>query len=92
MCINGLLLSHRGAVAWGLATRKKRQGQHHLSGFIRYDHHQGQIVVAALLSQLLDFVLGTRNSRRNIQQVPAVRIIILDPVPSACREEISLHL
>jgi hypothetical protein len=44
----------------------------------------------AFLSQLTDFVLGTTKSRRNIQQVRAIRII-LDPVLSVYREEISLH-
>jgi hypothetical protein len=32
-----------------LAARKKRQGQNHLPGFIRYDHHQSQIILVAAL-------------------------------------------
>jgi hypothetical protein len=31
-----------------LLAREKRQGQNRLPGFIRYDHHQSQIIVAAL--------------------------------------------
>jgi hypothetical protein len=73
-----------------LATRKKRQGQNRLPGLIRYEHHQGQIVVAALLSQLPDYVVGMRKCRRSIWQVRAISIV-LDPVSSVYREEISRH-
>jgi hypothetical protein len=73
-----------------LATRKKRQGQNRLPGLVRYEHHQGQIVVAALLSQLPDYVLGMRKCRRSIWQVRAISIV-LDPVSSVYREKISRH-
>jgi hypothetical protein len=36
---------------------------------IRYEHHQGRIVVAALFSQLPDCGLGKRKCRRNIWQI-----------------------
>jgi hypothetical protein len=73
-----------------LAARKKRQGQNRLPGFIRYDHHQSEIIVAALLSQLSDCVLGIRKCCRSIWQVRAISIV-LDPVSSVYREEISRH-
>jgi hypothetical protein len=75
-----------------LASRKERQVQNHLSGFILYDHHKGRIVVRVLFSQLQDFALGIRKCRRNIRQVRTMRVI-LNPVRSAyyC-EEISRHL
>ena len=71
-------------------ARKERQGQNVLPGFILYDHHQGRVVVPALLSQLPDCALGMRKCRRNIRQVRTMRIIP-DPVPSAYCEEISRH-
>jgi hypothetical protein len=73
-----------------LASRKERQGQYHLSGFILYDHHQGRIVVRALFSQLHDFALGIRKCRCNIRQVRTMRVI-LNPIRSAYCEEISRH-
>src|SRR5215813_4239125 len=73
-----------------LAARPKRQGQNVLPGLIRYKHHQSQIVVATLLAQLLDCVLGIRKRRRYIRQVGAIGMI-LDPIPSVYWEEISRH-
>jgi len=73
-----------------LATREERQGQNRLPGLIRYEHHQGRIVVAALFSQLQNCVLGIRKCRRNIWQVRTIGII-LDLIPSVYREEISRH-
>ena len=61
-----------------------------MPGLIRYDHHQGQIVVAALFSQLPNCVLGIGKCRRIIWQVRTITII-LDPIPSEYREEISRH-
>ena len=61
-----------------------------MPGLIRYEHHQGQIVVAALLLQLPDCVFGIRKCRRNIWQVDTIRTI-LDPVSSVYRKEISRH-
>jgi hypothetical protein len=74
-----------------LASRKERQVQNHLSGFILYDHHHGRIVVRTFFSQLQDFAIGIRKCRRNIRQVHTMRVI-LNPVRSAyyC-EEISRH-
>jgi hypothetical protein len=76
------------ALAMRLAAREKRQGQNRLPGLILYEHHQSQIVVDALLSQLSDCVLGIRKCRRLIRQVRAFRII-RDPVLSVYREKIS---
>jgi hypothetical protein len=59
-----------------LAAGKKRQGQNRLPGLILYEHHQSQIVVAAVFSQLSDCVLGIRKCRRYIRQVRAIRIIL----------------
>jgi len=73
-----------------LAPRPKRQGQNGSPGLIRYEHHEGQIVVAAFFAQLTDCVLGIRKRRRYIRQVGAIRIV-LDPIPSVYREEISRH-
>jgi len=60
---------------------------------IFYDHHQSRIVVvciATLFSQLPDCIFSIRKRRRYIRQVRAIRII-LDPIPSVYREEISRH-
>ena len=57
---------------------------------ILYEHHQSRIVIAALFSQLSDCVLGIRKCRRHIRQIRASRII-LDPVLSVYRKEISRH-
>ena len=76
-----------------LAARKKRQGQNCSPGLIRYEHHQSRIVViciAALFSQLSDGVLGMRKCHRSIWQVDPIGIV-LDPVSSVYREEISRH-
>jgi hypothetical protein len=73
-----------------LASRKERQGQRHLSGFILYDHHRSRIVVRALFSQLPDFAFGMRKCRRNIRQVRTMRVI-LNPALSVYCEEISRH-
>src|SRR6516165_1176921 len=74
-----------------LATREKWQGQNRLPGLIFYHHHQGEIIlVATLFSQLPDCVFSIRKRRRYIRQVRAIRII-LDPIPSVYREEISRH-
>jgi hypothetical protein len=73
-----------------LAARKKRQGQNCLV-VIRYDHHQSQIIlVAALISQDSDCVLGIGKCRCYIWQVGATTII-LDPFPSMYCEEILGH-
>jgi hypothetical protein len=79
-----------GLVRAQLASRKERQGQHHLSGFILYDHRQSRIVVRALFSQLPDFVFGMRKCRRNIRQVRTMRVIF-NPPRSAYGEETSRH-
>jgi hypothetical protein len=76
--------------AMRLAARKKRQGQNRLPGLIRYEHHQGQVVVAHLFLQLSDCGLGIRKCRRNIWQISTIRIV-LDPIPSVYREEILRH-
>jgi len=74
-----------------LAAREKRQGQNRLPGLIFYHHHQSEIIlVAVLVSQLSDPVLGIRKCRRYIRQVWASRII-LDLIRSVYREEISWH-
>ena len=73
-----------------LVTRKKRQGQYRLTGFIFYDHHQRRIVVPALFSKLPDFMLRVRKCRFNIRQVRTM-MIIFNSVPSAYCEEISRH-
>jgi hypothetical protein len=73
-----------------LRSQEKRQGQNRPSDLILYEHHQSRIVEAALFSQLPNCALGIRKCCRNIRQVPAIKII-LDPVPSADREKISLH-
>jgi hypothetical protein len=73
-----------------LAAREKRQGQNRLA-VILYDHHQSRIIlVAALFSQVSDCVLGIRKRCRYIWQIRAI-MIILDPIPSVYREEISGH-
>jgi len=71
-------------------ARKKRQGQNSLPGLIRYEHHQGKVVVAHLFLQLSDCGLGIRKCRRNIWQISTIRIV-LDPIPSVYREEILRH-
>ena len=60
---------------------------------IFYDHHQSRVVVvciATLFSQLRDCIFSIGKRRRYIRQVRAIRII-LDPIPSVYREEISRH-
>ena len=49
-------------VAW-----EERQKRYRLPGFIFYDHHQGGVGVLPLFSELPNFALGSRNSRRNIR-------------------------
>jgi hypothetical protein len=77
-------------VARRLRSRKKGQRQNGLSGFILYGHHQGRVVVRALFSQLHDFALGVRKRRRDIRQVCTLSVM-LNPIRSAYREEISRH-
>ena len=74
-----------------LAAREKRQGQNRLPSLNFYHHHQRQIIlVAVLFSQLSDRVVGIRKCRRYIRQVCVTRIV-LDPIPSLYRKEISRH-
>jgi hypothetical protein len=71
-------------------SRRTPQGQNGLPGFVLHGHHQGRVVVRALLSQLHDFALGIRKRRRNIRQVCTLRVI-LNPARSAYCKEIPRH-
>jgi hypothetical protein len=86
----GVCCSGIGDGVTTLAAWPKWQGQNPFSALIHHEHHQSQIVVAAFLAQLLDYVLGIRKGRRNIWQIRTIKII-LDPILSVYREEILRH-
>jgi hypothetical protein len=82
--------SHVSSLVAGLSSPEKTASTKPVVGLHPLRSSSGQIIVAALLSQLPYCGFGIRKSRRDIRQVRAIRII-LDPVPSAYREKISLH-